>query len=151
MGTVFEQLLYNPRSLKSISTLARKNLPTSKQSLVTAYDMTWSLSFKEYLNQAIYGANVCILHKKYRWEQWTNNATLRTCSRDPGLQNVQRELLYLMCARCSPFPPTPTIPTPVLYLIVPAPDSLRHTLPFLLLVVTASRLFWCIISITQYS
>lgn len=34
---------------------------------------------------------------------------------------------------------------------VPAPDSLRYTLPFLLLAVTASRLFWCITSIIQHN
>lgn len=48
-------------------------------------------------------------------------------------------------------PPTLCTFLPVLYLNVPAPDSLRYTLPILLLAVTVSRLFWCIISIMQYN
>lgn len=35
--------------------------------------------------------------------------------------------------------------------MTPAPDSPRYTLPFLHLAATASRLFWCIISIIQHN
>lgn len=42
MGTVFEHVLYNPRSLKCISV----DFPERKHaSLVTAHDMTWSSHF----------------------------------------------------------------------------------------------------------